>query len=113
MSNKQYSDAVTYCSQLINYCPEAVKFVCLKLHAYLSANKVSDAVEYSGKVQNLFIEYPEFIYWRGKTLMYSTASIETGKKYIREALNKDPDNVTYQKAWRNIAKQEKLKQEAN
>lgn len=34
-----------------------------------------------------------------------------GKKYIREALNKDPDNVNYQRAWRNLSKMDKLKKE--
>lgn len=36
-----------------------------------------------------------------------------GKKYIREALNKDPDNVNYQKAWRGLVKMEKVKKEAS
>lgn len=43
--------------------------------------------------------------------MYN-GNMDMGKKYIREALNKDPDNITYQKAWRNISKQDKLKSEA-
>lgn len=34
-----------------------------------------------------------------------------GKKFLREALNKDPDNVNFQKAWRNLAKMEKVKKE--
>lgn len=36
-----------------------------------------------------------------------------GKKYLREALNKDPDNVNYQKAWRGLMKMEKVKKEAS
>ena len=35
-----------------------------------------------------------------------------GKKYIREALNKDPDNPKFQQAWKNFMKTEKLKKEA-
>lgn len=38
--------------------------------------------------------------------------MDMGKKYIRETLNKDPDNVNYQKAWRNLVKMEKVKKEA-
>lgn len=38
--------------------------------------------------------------------------MDLGKKYIREALNKDPDNVNYQKGWRNLVKMEKVKKEA-
>ena len=36
---------------------------------------------------------------------------DKGKQYIREALNKDPDNITFQKAWRNVLKLEKSKKE--
>jgi hypothetical protein len=39
--------------------------------------------------------------------------MDMGKKYIREALNKDPDNVSYQRAWKNLNRMEKLKTEAN
>lgn len=43
--------------------------------------------------------------------MIYNANPEKGKQYIREALNCDPDNITYQKAWRNLQKLEKLKKE--
>ena len=56
-------------------------------------NKLAEAIDYSTKLQNQFIEHPEFLYWRGK-LLYLNGNVDLGKKYIREALNKDPDNVT-------------------
>lgn len=37
--------------------------------------------------------------------------MEKGKQFIREALNKDPDNVNYQRAWRNLNKMDKVKKE--
>jgi hypothetical protein len=35
-----------------------------------------------------------------------------GKKHIKLVLQMDPDSVKYQKYWKNLAKQEKLKNEA-
>lgn len=43
--------------------------------------------------------------------MVYNSNPDKGKQYIREALNHDPDNVSYQKAWRNLLKLEKLKKE--
>jgi len=48
------------------------------------------------------------LYWRGKTLIYN-GNMDMGKKYIKEALNKDPDNINFQRAWRNLNKMEKVK----
>jgi predicted Zn-dependent protease len=87
-----------------------VKFVALKIQIMIGQGKVQEAIEYSSKLQNQFIENPEYLYWRGKLLIYN-ANLDMGKKYIREALNKDPDNVHYQRAWRNLAKMDKVKKE--
>jgi len=76
----------------------------------IGQNKVQEAIEYSSKLQNQFIDNPEYLYWRGKLLIYN-ANLDMGKKYIREAINKDPDNVNYQKAWRNLSKMDKVKKE--
>jgi tetratricopeptide (TPR) repeat protein len=35
-----------------------------------------------------------------------------GKKYIREAVNKDPDNVKFVRAQKNLMKTEKMKKDA-
>jgi hypothetical protein len=36
-----------------------------------------------------------------------------GKKHVREALNKDPDNPRFQRTWKNLMKTEKVKNEAS
>ena len=95
---------------MFNYCPDSVKFVGLKIQALIGQNKVAEAVEFSSKLQSQFIDAPEYLFWRGKVLMYN-GNMDMGKKYVREALNKDPDNVSYQKAWRNLAKMDKVKKE--
>ena len=37
--------------------------------------------------------------------------MDKGKQYLREALNKDPDNVIFQKWWKNVQKLEKVKKD--
>lgn len=83
----------------------------MKMEAMILGNKIAEAIDFSTKLQNQFIENPEFLFWRGRLLIYS-GNVDLGKKYIREALNKDPDNVNYQKAWRSLLKMEKVKKEA-
>ncbi len=60
----------------------------------IGQNKLADAIDFSSKVQNQFIESAEYLFWRGKLLIFN-GNTDLGKKFIREALNKDPDNVTY------------------
>jgi hypothetical protein len=62
------------------------------------------------QVQNQFIENAEFLAWRGRLLIYN-ANLDKGKLYLREALNKDPDNVDFQKGWKNVQKLKKVKKE--
>ena len=75
-------------------------------------NKISEAIDYSTQLQSQYLSSPEFLFWRGK-LWIINGNLDMGKKFIREALSQDPDNTHYQKQWRNLAKMEKLKQEAN
>ena len=39
---------------------------------------------------------PEFLFWRGLIFLYNN-NLEMGKKFIREAVNKDPDNPRFVK----------------
>ena len=110
LTNRKYGDALPYTTQLINHCTDSMKCVGYRLEALVGLNKVGEAIEYTTKVQSQFIENAEFLYWRGKLMVYNS-NPDKGKQYIREALNHDPDNVTYQKAWRNLVKLEKLKKE--
>lgn len=87
-----------------------MKMMAYRLEALCALNKVGEAIEFTTKVQTQFVENAEFLYWRGRLLVYN-GNTDKGKQYIREALNKDPDNVAFQKAWRNLLKLDKLKKE--
>lgn len=94
IDNKKYSDALIYCNQILNHCTDSMKFIGLKTQIYISQNKISEAIEFTTKLQTQYIDNPEFLFWRGRLLIYN-ANMEKGKQYLREALNKDPDNVKF------------------
>ena len=81
-----------------------------RLECLVALNKVGEAIEYTTKIQNAFIENAEFLFWRGRLLIYNS-NTDKGKIYLREALNKDPDNVNFQRALRNLNKIENVKKE--
>ena len=60
----------------------------------MGMNKIADAIDFTTKIQNQYIDNAEFLYWRGKLLIYN-GNVDKGKQYLREALNKDPDNVMF------------------
>lgn len=107
---KKYSDVVIYSNQLLNHCTDSIKCLGYRLEAMLAMNKVAEAIEYTTKVQKQFSENAEFVFWCGRLMVYN-GNMDKGRQLLREALNKDPDNVAFQKGWRNLQKLEKLKKE--
>ena len=90
-----------YSNQLLNHCTDSVKIMGYRLEAMVGQNKVGEAIEYTTKFQTHFIDNAEFLFWRGRLLIYN-GNMDKGKQYLREALNKDPDNVAFQKGWKNV-----------
>jgi len=106
-------EAISYLKKLIEACVESVKHTCLYLEALVltDPNDMTDCISYSTKVQQKFIEHPEFLFWRGRILLYN-GQLEMGKKHLKQALQIDPDSLKIQRYWKNLQKGDKLKQEA-
>jgi DnaJ family protein C protein 7 len=96
----------------LSQCTDAVKFICLKIEALIAWNHLPEAIEYTTKIQKLYNENPDFLYWTARLLTYN-GQTDKGKQFLREAINMDPDNVNYQKAWKIFGKMQKQKVEAN
>lgn len=94
LAEKNYSIALTYSSQVLSRCTDSMKFLGYKLEAMVGLNKIGEAIEFTTKFQGQFIENAEFLFWRGRLLIYN-GNMDKGKQYLREALNKDPDNVLF------------------
>jgi predicted Zn-dependent protease len=71
-----------------------MKFITLRTEILISSNKIPEAMDYTTQVQNQHIENPEFLFLRGKLLIYN-GNTDKGKQFLREALNKDPDNLKF------------------
>lgn len=92
IDNKAYREAMSYLKKLMEACPNSVRHVCMLLNAMVAdnPNDLTDPIQYSTKVQNTFIEAPDFLFWRGRVLIYN-GQLDMGKKHIKQALNMDPD----------------------
>lgn len=77
-------EAKFYFKKILDNCVDSVKHTCLYLESLIrdSPNDLTDAVSYSTKVQEKFIEQPEFLYWRGRILIYN-GQADVGKKHIK------------------------------
>jgi len=43
---------------------------------------MQQAIQHSTSVQNQFIDYPEFLFWRGRIFIYN-GQTDLGKKHIK------------------------------
>lgn len=55
-----------------------MKCIGYRLEALVGLNKVGEAIEYTTKYQAQFIENAEFLYWRGRLLIYNQ-NLDKGK----------------------------------
>ena len=106
----QFKEALHYYTNLIKYCDEAIIFIRKKIECMIEMNQLEEAISFSTAIQNKHIDNPEFLFIRGKLLFYS-GNTDKGKQFVREALNKDPDNSEYQKFFKSISKLQRLKTE--
>jgi predicted Zn-dependent protease len=112
MANSEFKEALHYLNNLLRQCTDSMDFVAKKIEVFIQLHRLPEAIEYSTQIQNQFINNPDFLYWRGLVLIYN-GSTDMGRKHVREALNKDPDNPKFQKTWKNLMKTEKVKNEAS
>jgi hypothetical protein len=52
---------------------------------YINLNDMSEAIRFCTSVQNDFVTYGDFMFWRGRVLLYSQQDA-TAKKNIQFAL---------------------------
>jgi len=97
LAKKELQEAKFYLKKLLESCVDSVKHTCLFLECLIrdSPNDLTDAVSYSTKVQEKFIDQSEFLFWRGRILIYN-GQTEVGKKHIKQALSIDPDSKKIQ-----------------
>jgi hypothetical protein len=87
MEKKSWQETKSYLRKILEQCPDSIKHTCLMLETLVCANlrDLTEAVQYTTKVQSQFIEHPDFLFWRGRIFLYN-GQTDMGKKHIRQAL---------------------------
>lgn len=114
LAKKEFREASFYSTKLMEHCPDSIKHLSLKLESDISGNPndMTDMIKFTTQVQERFIEFPAFLFWRGRVLLYN-GQTDMGKKHIRQALSSDPDNKQIMRFWKNLQAMEKQKDQAN
>jgi len=112
--DKDYERAVGYCDSILTNCPASVFHICLKCENLLKANKLKEAQDFSSELMKRpdTCNVPMIITWRGKIMIYSGSDI-IGQKMLKEALQRDPDNVEAMKAIKMVKVLNQNKEEAS
>ena len=81
---KEYREASFYFKRLTESCVDSVKHVARYMETLVAdkPNDMTDAISFSTSVQSKFIEQPEFLFWRGRVLIYN-GQTDMGKKHIK------------------------------
>ena len=110
----EWREALYYLSKILEYATDSIRHLSLKIECLISENPadMTNAIRFTTSLQEQFIDNAEFLFWRGRILLYN-GQTDMGKKHLKQALNIDPDNKTYVKYWKGIQTSEKQKEQAN
>ena len=99
----EWREAIFYLSKILEYATDSIKHLALKIECLISENPgdMSSAIRFTTSLQEQFIDNAEFLYWRGRILLYN-GQADMGKKHLKQALNIDPDNKPFVKYWKGI-----------
>jgi tetratricopeptide (TPR) repeat protein len=99
----EWREALYYLSKILEYATDSIRHLSLKIECLISENPadMTNAIRFTTSLQEQFIDNAEFLFWRGRILLYN-GQTDMGKKHLKQALNIDPDNKTYVKYWKGI-----------
>ena len=111
---KEFREAIFYYGKILEYATDSIRHVAAKIEALIceSPGDMTNAIRYTTQIQEQFIDSADFLFWRGRVLLYN-GQVDMGKKHLKQALNTDPDNKVFVKFWKNIQNSEKIKEQAN
>lgn len=110
----EWREALHYFTKILEYSTDSIRHVSLKIQCLIGENPadMTNSIRFTTSLQEQFIDNAEFLFWRGRILIYN-GQTDMGKKYLKQALSIDPDNKVYVKYWKGIQASEKQKEQAN
>lgn len=103
-----------YLGKILEYANDSMRHTALKIECLIceSPSDMTNAIRFTTQIQEQFIDNADFLFWRGRVLIYN-GQADMGKKHLKQALNIDPDNKVYVKYWKSLQGSEKAKEQAN
>lgn len=113
IENNESETVVKYCDNVLAECPASLNHINLKLEHLLKSHNIKEAVSYSAELtkNRHLMQSSKILGWRGRILIYNGQEKE-GIQILRQALDKDPDNVEFQKAIKRAKTSTERKEEA-
>jgi len=73
IEGKKWSEAKYLLRSILNKATDSCKHTCQLLEVMVLDNPsdLTDPISFTTKVQNQFIEQPDFLFWRGRVLIYN------------------------------------------
>jgi hypothetical protein len=95
LKKKDFRQAKSYTNQILKHALDSPKHTAYHIEALIGdkPNDMTEPIRYCQAVQERFITNPHFLFWRGRVLLYHGGQEVNAKKYLRAALDGDPDNV--------------------
>lgn len=88
-----YESAAKYLTSVLSECTSSIKHILLKIECLLKIPNIDEALQFTEQLMKnpQFSKNPVIVGWRGRVLVYSGNEAQ-GIKFLKEALQLDPDN---------------------
>jgi len=95
LKKSDWRQAKSYTTQILQHACDSAKHTAFHIEALIGVKPydMTEPIRYCQSVQERFITSPQFLFWRGRVLLYHGGQEVNGKKYLKAALDNDPDNV--------------------
>lgn len=70
---QDWREAIFYLGKILEFATDSIKHVALKIDCMISEspNDMTNSVRYTTQIQEQFIDSADFLFWRGRVLMYN------------------------------------------
>lgn len=81
---KEWREAIFYLGKILEFATDSMKHTALKIECmiYETPNDMTNAIRFTTQIQEQFIEHADFLFWRGRVLIYN-GQAEMGKKHLK------------------------------
>jgi Tfp pilus assembly protein PilF len=83
-SRQDWREAIYYFGRITEYATDSIKHITLKLECMISESPsdMTNAIRYTTQLQEQFIDNADFLFWRGRILLYN-GQADMGKKHLK------------------------------